>query len=61
MGRVKEFAFWLAEQVYVKKLSNAEIVKQFSLTWDCPQQSPKSTWLEEQIQIVRSNPEIYNW
>ena len=59
MGRLKEFAFWLAKQIYVKKLSDAEITKQFALTWDLPQPKPSSKWLDEQIQAVRNNPELF--
>ena len=59
MGRVKQFAFWLAEQIYKKKLSDAEIAKQSALTWDIPQPNPSSKWLDEQIQAVRNNPELY--
>jgi hypothetical protein len=50
LGRMKEFAFWLAEQVYVKQLNNAAIKVQFDLTWNIAQPNPTSKWLDEQVE-----------
>lgn len=59
MGRVKEFAFWLAECVYDRQMSNQEIICTVNSPWSETYQEEYDKWLSEQIQAVRNNPQIY--
>lgn len=59
MGRVKEFAFWLADCVYLRHMSNEAIAESVNLVNLKGQQDDFNRWLREQIQIVRKNPQLY--
>ena len=56
MGKVKsQFAPQLARMVYERRLSDFEIVQEYS---NHPN-PPNELWLRQQIRVVRSNPQIY--
>ena len=59
MGRVKEFAFWLAECVYDQQMSDQEIIYTANSPWSETHQEEYDNWLSEQIEAVRNNPQIY--
>ena len=59
MGRVKEFAFWLAECVYQKQMSDRAIVESINLVNPYDRHDGFNRWLRAQIHIVRTNPHIY--
>jgi hypothetical protein len=56
MGKMKtQFAPQLARMIFERKLSDAEIVQEFSNHSN----PPDELWLRQQIRTVRSNPQIY--
>ena len=59
MGRVKEFALWLAECVYQWEMSDRAIVESVNLVNPHEKHDDFNRWLCAQIQIVRTNPHIY--
>ena len=59
MGRVKEFALWLADCVYQRQMSDRSIIESVNLNNTHGQHDDYSRWLREQIQIVRKNPQLY--
>ena len=59
MGRVKEFAFWLADCVYDRHMSDMDIIFTAKSKWSETYQEEYDSWLSEQIKAVRNNPQIY--
>ena len=59
MGRMKEFAMWLSESVYIRQLSDDEIMTILAGRYPDIQKDGLDIWLREQIQIVRDNPKLY--
>jgi hypothetical protein len=59
MGRVKEFAMWLAESIYLYKWSDEQIITSFTNQHLDSQRPDVQIWLHEQIQVVRENPKLY--
>lgn len=59
MGRVKEFAVWLAECVYVDEMSDEEILLACHQDTKANRHADRQQWLVEQIKTVRSHPETY--
>ena len=59
MGRVKEFALWLADCVYQRQMSDRSIIESVNLNNSHGQHDDFNRWLREQIQIVRKNPQLY--
>ncbi len=59
MGRVKELAMWLAESVYIRQLSDDEIMTILASRYPDIQQDGLDVWLREQIKVVRENPKLY--
>ena len=59
MGRVKEFALWLADCVYQREMSDKAIVESINLVNPYDRHDGFNRWLRAQIQIVRKNPHIY--
>jgi len=60
MGRMKEFAMWLSESVYIRQLSDDEIMTILASRYPDIQKDGFDAWLREQIQIVRNNPKLYH-
>lgn len=59
MGRMKQFAFWLADCVYHMRMSDDSIVDSVDLVNPQEQYDDFNRWLREQILIVRNNPQLY--
>ena len=59
MGRMKEFAMWLSESVYIRQLSDDEIMTILAGRYPDIQKDGLDIWLREQIQAVRENPKLY--
>ena len=59
MGRVKEFALWIAECVYQRQMSDEAIVESVNLVNPYEQYDDINCWLRKQIQVVRNNPQLY--
>lgn len=55
MSNVKNWATWIAEQVYIHKLTNEQILNSAQQHWG---EISKLFFLEE-IEKVRNNPEVY--
>lgn len=55
MGKMKQFGMELARMVYIRRMSDDQIVNQYM------NKSPKPPegWLREQIQAVRKNPGMW--
>ena len=60
MGRVKEFALWLADCVYQQQMSDEAIVEFVNLVNPHAEFDQLNRWLIEQIQIIRRNPKLYD-
>ena len=58
MGRVKEFAMWIEECAFQRDMNDAQIISAATSHWSVNDLEAKQ-WLSEQIQAVRSNPQIY--
>ena len=59
MGRMKELAMWLSESVYIRQLSDDEIMTILAGRYPDIQKDGLDIWLREQIQTVRENPKLY--
>ena len=59
MGRMKELAMWLSESVYIRQLSDDEIMTILVSRYPDIQKDGFDVWLREQIQAVRENPKLY--
>ena len=59
MGRMKELAMWLSESIYIRKLSDDEIMAILGNRYPDIQKDGFDVWLREQIQAVRENPNLY--
>ena len=59
MGRVKEFAYWLALCVSEHGISEEEIVVITSIQLEDPDGPDKSSWLRRQIKYIKQNPEVF--
>lgn len=59
MGRLKEFAVWLASCVIQHEMSDEEILSKFNQREDAKAMKNAEPWLKEQIQTVRKNPSQY--
>lgn len=59
MGRVKEFAVWLAECVYQFEMNDEEIISACRLKDTYGDSLDPKHWLQEQIDTVRDNPQVY--
>ena len=59
MGRVKEFAVWLASCVLQHEMSDEEIVSKFKQRQDGQRMKDAEPWLKGQIETVRKNPSQY--
>jgi hypothetical protein len=59
MGSVKELAMWLAESVYIRNLSDDEIMTTLAMRYPDVQKDGLDNWLRGQIQVVRENPDLY--
>lgn len=55
MSNVKEWATWIAKQVYIHKLTNEQILNSAQHHWG---EISKLFFLEE-IEKVRNHPEVY--
>ena len=60
MGQVKQFAVWIAECVYVRRMSDQKIFESIPLTGSEQEQDPIIHWLREQITTVREHPDIFS-
>jgi hypothetical protein len=54
MGKMKQFGQKLAYMVYERKLSDKRIIEELNVPG-----VPDEEWIQEQINIVRKNPQIY--
>jgi hypothetical protein len=59
MGRVKELAMLLADSVYISHLSDEEIMMALAKRYPDIRKDGLDSWLREQIQVVRENPNLY--
>ena len=59
MGRVKEFALWLAESVYLLGMSDEAIISACRLQDMDADNINRKQWIKAQIDVVRDNPQIY--
>jgi hypothetical protein len=59
MGRMKELAMWLSESVYIRHLSDDEIMTILASRYPDIQKDGLDIWLREQIKVVRENPNLY--
>jgi len=57
MGRVKEFAIWLAECVYEDQMSEEEILSYIDL--DAESHPERQQWVEQQLETIRTHPDTY--
>ena len=59
MGRVKEFAMWLAEIVYLRRWSEEQILSALASRYPDIRDAEMEAWLRKQIHIVEGNPQQY--
>ena len=59
MGRLKDFAVWLASCVFQHEMSDEEILSKFNQREDAKRMKNAEPWLKKQIGIVRKNPNQY--
>ena len=59
MGRLKDFAVWLASCIVQHEMSDEEILSKFNQREDAKQMKNAEPWLKKQIGIVRKNPNQY--
>lgn len=59
MGRVKDFAVWLAESIYLHHWSEEQIITSITNQYPESQRFGVQIWLREQIKIVKENPTLY--
>ena len=59
MGRVKEFAFWLASCVYERGMSDDGIVDMLRYQRDEFREDVDASWIRLQISHIRNQPEVY--
>ena len=59
MGRMKDFAVWLASCIVQHEMSDEEILSKFNQREDAKKMNNAEPWLKEQIQTVRKNPNHY--
>ena len=59
MGRMKDFAVWLASCIVQHEMSDEEIFTKFNQREDAKRMKNAEPWLKEQIQTVRKNPNQY--
>ncbi len=59
MGRVKDFAMWLAESIYLHRWSEKQIINSVITQHPDSRRPCVQRWLREQIKIVKDNPTLY--
>ena len=59
MGRMKDFAVWLASCIVQHEMSDEEILTKFNQREDAKRIKDAEPWLKKQIGIVRKNPSQY--
>ena len=59
MGRVKEFAAYLSEQIYQREMNDREVIAAVKYVGDDSNRDDYDPWLQEQIEVVRKNPQVY--
>jgi hypothetical protein len=59
MGTMKELAMWLSESVYIRQLSDDEIMTILASRYPDIRKDGLDSWLREQIQAVRENPKLF--
>lgn len=59
MGRMKDFAVWLASCIVQHEMGDEEILAKFNQREDAKRMKNAEPWLKEQIQTVRKNPNQY--
>ena len=55
MGRMKEYALYLASMIYQQKMSDEQIINTTVAEWGIE----STDWIKDQIKVVRENPKLY--